>query len=919
MSGRPTAPAELPPEGIIGLDASWSRLVRVPGIDGVGRTWHLLDSWASRLDPTGRPAPNAAEPDITLLCVHGNPSWSFLWRDLLAQVEAEAGDRIRVVAVDQLDMGFSERTGRNRILATRVDDLCQLTEELGVSGAVVTVAHDWGGPISLGWALRHLPGSHAVSSAPRQPAHPWLAGVVLTNTAVHQPAGSPAPAIIRLIRSRPMLRQTTVNTPAFIRGAIEMSRPRPSPEIRAGFEAPYLDRTRRFAIADFVGDIPLDPGHESAVALDSIASGLDELADTPALLLWGPKDKVFSDLYLHDLERRLPHADVHRFPAAAHFVTEDADVAGAVTAWIITLDTASTSEPDAPERPSAPTGGSEHRNRGSETRGSEDVLPRALSDFSVADQEGDAIVELAPAPRSITFGELTERVEQLAAGMAAFGIAPGDRVAVMVPPGIDLSLAVYGCWRLGVTLVLVDSGLGPAGMRRSLVSADPDHLIGIDRALAAASALRWPGRRIAVGKCSASRARLLGARTDLESLIELGTDRESPVFPAADAIAAVAFTSGATGPSKGVVYRHHQIQAQRDALMGLYDITSDDRLVAAFAPFALYGPTMGITSIVPDMDVTAPGTLTAPALGDAVANIDATLVFASPAALANVVATAETTTQANSQACAAVRLVLSAGAPVRTELLHNAASIFTSADFHTPYGMTEVLPVTDISLVELDEVASGRAPMGETIGDGVCVGRPLRTVTVAIDPIDHDGEPTGALSTDPGRLGEIVVRAPHAREGYDRLWLTEHRASQPAGWHRSGDVGQLDESGRLWVGGRLGHVITTPSGPLAPVDAEQRIEMLDDVALAAVVGVGPVGTQATVVVIQVATEAHPVGGASIQLLDRIRAVVDDDIDIAAALVVRELPVDRRHNSKVDRAAVASWAARALAGERVSSL
>ncbi len=897
MSGRPTAPAELPPAGIVGLNPRWSRLVRVSSTDGVGRTWHLLDTWADRL---GQHSPT--EPELTLLCVHGNPSWSFLWRDLLAKIDAAHGSRVRVIAVDQLDMGFSERSGRKRTLSTRVDDLCELTTELRLSGPVITVAHDWGGPISLGWALRHVPDSLAPGST--EPSdRPSLAGVVLTNTAVHQPAGSPAPALIRLIRSRPMLRQTTVNTRAFIHGAIEMSKPRLTPDVRAGFDAPYLDRSRRSAIADFVSDIPLDPSHESASTLDAIAAGLSDLADVPALLLWGPRDKVFSDLYLHDLERRLPHADVHRFSGAAHFVGEDADVAGAVEAWIGTLNavaptTASTTISQAP------------------------AASRALADFATADQAGDAVVEIAPHRRAVTFGELADRTERLAAGMAAFGIAPGERVAVMVPPGIDLSLAVYGCWRLGATLVLVDSGLGPAGMQRSLVSADPDYLIGIDRALAAARAMRWPGQRIAVATQSAARARALGAVTDLDALIRLGTGRTAPAFPTPDTVAAIAFTSGATGPSKGVIYRHGQIQAQRDALMALYEITHNDRLVAAFAPFALYGPTMGITSIVPDMDVTAPGTLTAPSLSAAAEAIDASLVFAAPAALVNVVATADEMTPDHRSTCASVRLVLSAGAPVRAQLLREAAGIFTSADFHTPYGMTEVLPVADISLSELEDLSRRSADQHQidtSLGDGVCVGRPLSSVEVVIDPIDGNGVPTGALSSDPGVLGEIIVSAAHARDGYDRLWLTDHRASQPTGWHRTGDVGRLDTNGRLWVGGRIGHVITTASGPLAPVRSEQAIETLDDVEIAAVVGVGPVGTQAVVAVVEAAQKTHPVGGASIELLDRIRALIEGHVDLAAALVVEKLPVDRRHNSKVDRVAVAAWAARILAGERVASL
>ncbi len=892
MNTRPTAPASLPPAGIVGLDPEWSRLVHTPAIDAVGRTWHVLDSWAGRSDT----------PALTLLCVHGNPSWSFLWRKLLAEVVASHNERVRVIAVDQLDMGFSERTGLKRPLAKRIDDLCQLTDALGIQGPVATVAHDWGGPISLGWALRHLPGADNNLSDDSNSAQ--LVGVVLTNTAVNQPPGSPAPALIRLTRSRLFLNNSTVNTRAFIQGAIEMSRPKLAASVRAGFHAPYRNRAQRSAIADFVADIPLDAEHESAATLDAIAVGLTQLAQVPALLLWGPRDKVFSDLYLHDLEQRLPHADVHRFPGAAHFVAEDADVAGAVVAWIehyqLGVDVPATSaSPVQPETAARPD-------------------RRALADFSKASASNDAIVEIAPVHRSITFGELTTRVEHLAAGMQASGIHPGDRVAVMVTPGIDLCLAVYACWRLGATLVLVDSGLGRTGMQRALRSANPAWLIGIDKALIAAKLLRWPGKRIAVGKRSSFMSRTLKIVTDMETLGERGRTATAPSLPPPETVAAVAFTSGSTGPSKGVVYRHHQIQAQRDALMSLYQITQDDRLVAAFAPFALYGPTMGITSIVPDMDVTAPGTLTAQSLADAVKLVNATLVFASPAALVNVVASKSKLNEAQQAACSAVRLLLSAGAPVRAKLLAQASSVFTAADVHTPYGMTEALPITDISLTELQQIDQERSS-GDTQSRGVCVGHPLPEVVVQIDPLGPLGEPVGDLSSEPGVLGEIMLQAAHARDSYDRLWLTDHRASQPAGWHRTGDVGQLDDSGRLWVGGRLGHVITTPKGVLAPVASEQRIETLHDVTAAAVVGVGPVGTQIIVAVVQLLVSLTPTGGASMELTDKIRRVVGEDVDIAAVLVVKKLPVDRRHNSKVDRTAVAVWAGRTLAGDSVASL
>ena len=863
MTGPTDGAARLPPVGLAGLDPAWSRLVRVPGVDGVGRTFHVLD----------RTGGNADEARVTLLCVHGNPTWSYLFRDLVAR----APGAVRVVALDQLDMGFSERSGRIRRLAARVDDLDALTDELGITGPVVTVAHDWGGPISLGWALRH---------------RDQLAGVVLMNTAVHQPEGASAPCLIRLARSRPVLHNVTVRTDTFIRGALRLSNPQPPAEVRDGFLAPYRTAERRAAIADFVADIPLEPDHPSAATLDAIAAGMADLADVPALLVWGAADRVFSDLYLHDLERRLPHADVHRHPGASHLVSEDVDAFAAVIDWVGSL-------PD--EAGPAPAG-----------------APRAST---LVDTHGELGARLAVAETSddaprVDFTGFAELVDTTARGLADAGVRAGERVALMVPPGIDLAVALFACWQAGAVIVLIDSGLGPRGMSAAIRSANPDHVIGIPKALVAARALRWPGRPICTVDLDEPRRRALGVVGTLPSLRRSTGELPAPSSPgpssparapSIDDVAAVVFTSGATGPSKGVVYTHGQLEAQRDALVDLYGITHDDRLVAAFAPFALYGPAIGIPSIVPDMDVAAPGTLTAAALGDAVVAVDATMVFASPAALANVVRTADDLTATHRGAFAQVRLLLSAGAPVRPSLLRAASELFPNAVARTPYGMTECLPVADIDLAAI-ESASG--------GDGVCVGHPLAGVDVRIRRLDGLGRPDGELTGEPDVVGEVVVRAAHARAGYDRLWHTQFRASQPRGWHATGDVGHLDGSGRLWIGGRLGHVITTADGPVTPVRPEQAIESIDDVAMAAVVGVGPLGDQQVVAVIERRSPSRRPRLADLEVADRVRRAVGAavaGVGVVAVFEVPALPVDRRHNSKIDRTRVAAWAERALAG------
>jgi acyl-coenzyme A synthetase/AMP-(fatty) acid ligase len=392
--------------------------------------------------------------------------------------------------------------------------------------------------------------------------------------------------------------------------------------------------------------------------------------------------------------------------------------------------------------------------------------------------------------------------------------------------------------------------------------------------------------------------------------------------PSTDQDCAVVFTSGATGPAKGVVYRHAQVLAQLDLLRSTYSLTPDDRLVAAFAPFALLGPALGIGSAAPDIDVTAPGTLTAAKLADAAAAVDASIVFASPAALRRVAATASGLSGDQEAALGRVRLVMSAGAPVPVPLLESLQSVLPKADFHTPYGMTEALPVTDVSLQEIRAAGPGQ---------GICVGRPLGGVDVAVSPLSALGVADGPLTGDPEVTGEICVRAGHVKDRYDALWATERTSGRDAGWHRTGDVGHLDAEGRLWVEGRLPHVLTTPEGPVTPVGVEQRVERLDGVASAAVVGVGPVGTQAVVVVlVPVGEDRAGTGrrGRSVRrgrrarlsvtapaLADAVRAAAGTDV--AAVLTTAALPVDIRHASKIDRAEVAARASRFLSGARPS--
>jgi acyl-coenzyme A synthetase/AMP-(fatty) acid ligase len=214
--------------------------------------------------------------------------------------------------------------------------------------------------------------------------------------------------------------------------------------------------------------------------------------------------------------------------------------------------------------------------------------------------------------------------------------------------------------------------------------------------------------------------------------------------------------------------------------------------------------------------------------------------------------------------------------------------------------MTEVLPVCDVTLEDILE--AGR-------GNGVLVGLPLPGVDVQIAALDSQGRPAADLTGEPEVTGEIAVRADHMRDRYDGLWFTNSLASQNPGWHRTGDVGHLDSRGRVWIEGRLSHVITTPNGVVTPVAVEQAVQELDGVVSAACVGIGSPGDQQVVVVVT-GPQARSVVASS-ELTSAIRTVTG--VDVAAVLVRDELPVDIRHNAKINRAALAVWADDVLSG------
>ncbi|GAB3189613.1 alpha/beta fold hydrolase [Nesterenkonia suensis] len=919
----PAAHAQLPPAGLPGLDPAWSSLVPARTSDGT-RTFHVLDTAAAL-------AERGIRPRGTILAVHGNPTWSYLWRRLLAeslrraetsgQAETASPSGWRIIAPDQLDMGFSERlahpdaprpqgTGASdapadsgyRSLEQRLDDLDALMDALDVDTSLplVTLGHDWGGVISLGWAMRH---THEVDAT------------ATLNTAVDHPLEEPVPAALRAAMTPGLLGASTVETRGFLTTTLSLAAQRLDPGVRRAYYAPYRGRERRGGIGGFVADIPARSDHPSRPALEEISSALTRW-DRPSLLLWGPKDPVFQERHLADLQQRLPQADLHRFEGSGHLLAEDHDIAAPLLTWLDDMTwsdgrlTRSSAVPRSPE-PVAPAEG----------------LHAQLAEMTAGwRRKSPAVVDMtAEDPTTLSWQELSGRIHALARGLSELGVSHGDRVSLLVPPGNDLTVVLYACLRLGAVAVVADAGLGVRGMTRAARSARPDWIIGGAAGLALARTCGWPGRRISVQALSRRQAHLLGTVASVERLLRshVGRAPETPTPDPADQ-AAVLFTSGSTGPAKGVLYTHGRLAALVALLRRQFDVAPGSSLIAGFAPFALLGPAIGATSVTPDMSVTKPATLTAVAVAEAALAGEATMFFGSPAALRNVVATASELDADQRAALGRIALVLSAGAPVHPDLLDAVQELFPAAEIHTPYGMTEGLLQADIERRQVHEaMATGQS--------GVCVGRPVDGVRLALAPLDPAGRPAEELlvleeepqSAAVGVLAEVVVSAAHMKAGYDRLWHTDRASSRDHAegllWHRTNDVGHVDADGRLWIEGRLQHVITTPAGPVGPGSVETPVDALDGVARSAAVGVGPAGTQAVAVIVEPEGEARQLRTgrsplAAPEFAAEVRRAAAE-IPVAAVLVLDELPTDIRHNSKIDRTRLAAWADRVLTGRR----
>jgi acyl-CoA synthetase (AMP-forming)/AMP-acid ligase II len=508
---------------------------------------------------------------------------------------------------------------------------------------------------------------------------------------------------------------------------------------------------------------------------------------------------------------------------------------------------------------------------------------------------------------SCTYQELDSLSDSYARGLAAYGIGPGIRTALMLTPGLDFLAMFFALFKAGAIPVLIDPGIGMKPLKQCLAEAAPKAFIGVTRAQFARKVLGWAKESCELLVTAGPNLGLGGINLgELRKMGEAGDDQPMHRVKPND-MAAILFTSGSTGAPKGVVYRHRHFNAQVEMLRDAFGIEPGEVSLPTFPPFALFDPALGMTTVVPDMDPTRPARANPAKLVAAIERYRVTTIFGSPALLDTL-----------SRYCVdqgirldSVTRVISAGAavPVRT-VRRMQRSLYRDATVHTPYGATECLPVSSISAGELDDRLVERIESG----DGVCVGRPIEPNRVRIIKISDIAINDISATTEMpfGMPGEIVVTGPTCTDSY---WNREAATTMAkftdengAIWHRMGDVGIMDGAGRLWYCGRVSQRIETGQETLFADQCEAIFNQHPDLRRSAVVGVGTRGRQTPVLCIELKGKLSAVDNERVHF-DLLQLAQAHTItrSIRTVLVHPGFPVDIRHNSKIGREELAKWA------------
>lgn len=496
-------------------------------------------------------------------------------------------------------------------------------------------------------------------------------------------------------------------------------------------------------------------------------------------------------------------------------------------------------------------------------------------------RDTDPAIILAKDDSRLSFFELDWHTSAMARGMKNVNVLPGDRVLIMVRPGPDLIRLVWACFKRGALPVLIDPGMGLWNFIRCVERTRPTVLAGIPIAHLVSFLFPWAFTSVKL-RIYAGRRVWLDGHT-IPELIGTPGPYDTEELES-DAPAAILFTSGSTGPAKGVLYTHGNFDAQVTSLRETYGYGEGQVDVAAFPPFSLFDAALGMTSVIPDLDAANMARTRPEAIAHAITHYKADNVFGSPVIWRKFAPWAA----AGGQTFPTVKRLMIAGASMPPALVAQLCQLLPNGDVGTPYGATEALPVAAVWGKDI----VGQFAQRSADGAGTCVGKPAVGIEVRILAIGDTPVPdaAGAEWVSAGTVGEICVKGAVVTALYaDSLEATEAAKiyQGDAVWHRMGDLGYFDHDGFLWLCGRKAERV----GDLYPDCIEGRFNPW--CGRTALVGIR--GEPALIV----EGEPNPA----------LEARIRDTSLMKHVLFHPSFPVDKRHNSKIHRRTLAQWAAK----------
>jgi len=537
-------------------------------------------------------------------------------------------------------------------------------------------------------------------------------------------------------------------------------------------------------------------------------------------------------------------------------------------------------------------------------------IAATLSDSAkkLGDQTG--LVEAASST-SLTFSELDSRSDSFAHILASKGVRSGERVMLMVRPSADFICLTFALFKIGAPVILIDPGMGYKNLLRCIEGVRPQAFIGIPKAYMFRTLFRKPFATVKHNFCCGNSLGFFGP--DISRLANRKYE-SYPIYDArADDLAAIIFTTGSTGPPKGVRYEHSIFHAQLRLIRDYYEIGPGQVDQPAFPLFALFSTALGASAVIPDMDPTRPAKVNPEMFVSSIEKYNVSYSFGSPA-IWNVIAGY---CKPGDKRLKTLKKVLMAGAPVSGELIGRLQKILpVDATIHTPYGATESLPIVSIEGREIVEKTWESTKQGK----GTCVGRPLPGIEIAIVPVSDN-----AIShidrnnfLPPGEVGEIIVCGDVVTRAYENNAEENTLAKIPDGntfWHRMGDLGYLDADSRLWFCGRRAHRVVSEKlqKTFYTIPCEALFNVHPEVFRTALVGVYSSKREDSIPAIII----EPLKTSTLpaqQLIAEVKEIGKQNPltqDIDHYLIYPDFPVDIRHNAKIFREKLSVWASKEL--------